>query len=121
MRVELTRRADYAARAMLALADPDAGSPLSARTIPASMAFLPQILRDLAVAGLVESRMGRNGGYSLTRPAREISLLEVVDAVDPTPRTRICVLRGGPCGLVGHCAVHDVFSDAEDAVRSRLS
>ncbi len=124
VRVELTRRADYAVRAMLALAAPDAGPRLSARSIATSMAipprFLPQILRELADSGLVEAQTGRNGGYRLARPARDISLLDIVDAVEPTPRTRVCVLRGGPCGLDGHCAVHDVFADAQEAVTTRL-
>ena len=125
MRVELTRRADYAVRAMLALAAADPGARVPARQIADTMAipprFLPQILRDLAIAGLVEAQTGRSGGYRLTRSAHDISLLEVVDAVDPTPRARVCVLRGGPCGLDGHCAVHDVFADAQAAVTQRLA
>ena len=47
--------------------------------------FLLQILNDLRRAGLVTSRRGKNGGYILARPAAEISLREIVEAVDGTP------------------------------------
>ena len=46
--------------------------------------FLVQILNDLRRAGLVESRRGKAGGYLLGRPANQITLRQVVEAVDPT-------------------------------------
>lgn len=45
--------------------------------------FLVQILNDLRRAGLVESRRGQSGGYFLARPAAEITLRQVVEAVEP--------------------------------------
>ena len=133
MRLELTRRGDYAVRAMLALArrsapalagrGPASGNGLlSARRIADAMGipvrFLPQVLSDLARAGLVEAMPGRAGGYRLTRPATAISLLEVIEAVEGDSRRQTCVLRGGPCGTDGHCDVHDVFFQGQEALRS---
>lgn len=124
MRLELTRRGDYAVRAMLALAEPHpVGSRngwLSVRRIAERMAiphhFLPQVMRDLAAAGLVEAQTGRSGGYRLARPAASISLLDVIEAVEGDSRRQACVLRGGPCGRDGYCAVHAVFFAAQEAL-----
>jgi Rrf2 family protein len=130
MRLELTKRGDYAVRAMLALARGDGGgtSPnglLSARRISDAMRipvrFLPQVLGDLQRASLVEAAPGRSGGYRLTRPAAEISLLEVIEAVEGDTRRRTCVLRGGPCGVDGTCDVHDVFYEGQEALRSTFA
>lgn len=130
MRLELTKRGDYAVRAMLALArETDGGDPpnglLSARRIAGAMGiparFLPQVLGDLQRAGLVEAAPGRSGGYRLTRDAAAISLLEVIEAVEGDTRRRTCVLRGGPCGVDGTCDVHDVFYEGREALRSTFA
>jgi Rrf2 family protein len=84
--------------------------------------FLPQVMGDLARAGLVTSTTGRAGGYRLTRPAADVSLLDVVEAVEGDSRRRTCILRGVPCGLDGTtCAVHDPFFAAQDAMIGQLS
>jgi len=124
MRMELTKRGDYAVRAMLALARTPADRLLSVRRIAEEMSipvrFLPQVMGDLVAAGLVEATTGRAGGYRLSRPAAAITLLDVVEAVEGDSRRRTCVLRGGPCGLDGHCDVHDVFFAAQDAMLATL-
>ncbi len=124
VRLELTRRGDYAVRAMLALAGETTDEWLSVPRMSASMAiperFLPTVMHDLVRAGLVEGRTGRTGGYRLRRPAGTISLLDVITAVEPEPDLWTCVLRGGPCGLDGHCAVHNAFSAARTSMLERL-
>lgn len=125
MRLELTKRGDYAVRAMLALARGSGNGLLSARRISAAMdipvRFLPQVLADLGRAGLVEAMPGRAGGYRLTRPATTISLLDVIEAVEGDSRRQSCVLRGAPCGTDGHCDVHDVFMDGQQALLSHFA
>ena len=125
MRLELTRRGDYAIRAMLALAPRSAGAPTAGREIAAEMGipigFLPRVMGDLVTAGLVRSTTGRTGGYALARAPATISLLDVIEAAEGDSRRTTCVLRGGPCGPDGHCRVHPVFVDAQDALLERLS
>lgn len=126
MRLELTRRGDYAVRAMLALADAQAAGPpwSSVRAIAEAMEipprFLPQVMQDLVRAGLVEARLGRGGGYRLSRPASRIGLLEVIESVEGDSRRQTCVLRGGPCGRDGFCRVHGAFFGAQAALLERL-
>jgi len=124
MRLELTRRGDYGVRAMLELAAEPTADWLSVPRISAAMHIpervLPRVMTGLARAGLVEGRTGRTGGYRLARPARTITLLDVISAVEPEPDSRSCILRGSPCDVDGRCAVHDAFTAARGAMLERL-
>jgi Rrf2 family transcriptional regulator, iron-sulfur cluster assembly transcription factor len=125
MRLELTRRGDYAVRAMLALAGRAPAGPTSAREIAVEMGipvgYVPRVMGELVSAGLVASTTGRSGGYALARSPASISLLGVIEAVEGDSRRTTCVLRGGPCGRDGHCQVHDVFFAAQAALLEQLS
>ena len=125
MRLELTRRGDYAVRAMLALATARDDRPISVRRLAEAMAIpapiLPSVMRDLVRAGLAEAASGRAGGYRLARPASGINLLAVIQAVEGDRRRQTCVLRGGPCGRDGHCTVHGAFAAAHEAIRAELT
>ena len=125
VRVVLSLRGDYAVRAMLALAAHNGDGWLSAPRIAERMSiparFLPHVLTDLSRAGLVVGQPGRTGGYRLARPAREIDLLRIVEAVEDTEQPARCVLRGGPCGIDGRCAVHDAFAGATRVLKAELS
>lgn len=123
MRMELTRRGDYAVRAMLALADTPrglvTGRELARRTgVPIS--FLPQVMGSLVHAGLVDGLQGRTGGYRLARPANAISLLAIVEAAEGDSRRTTCILRGGPCGADGTCRVHAAFFAGQEALLATL-
>jgi Rrf2 family protein len=124
MRLELTRRGDYAVRAMLSLARPGTVQLTAARLaeetgIPISL--VPQVMGDLVRAGLVANRRGRHGGYRLALLAREIDLLAIIEAVEGDGRRKTCVLRGGPCQRDGACDVHDAFFRAQEAVFGTLA
>jgi Rrf2 family protein len=123
MRLDLTKRSDYAIRAMLALAKTKDGL-LSSRKIAQEMhippRFLPQIMGDLTRAGLVDAHPGRAGGYRLAKPADSVTLLMVIEGVEGDPHRQICVMRGTPCGADGECGVHYVFYAAEGALLQHL-
>jgi Rrf2 family iron-sulfur cluster assembly transcriptional regulator len=124
VKLELTRRGDYAVRVMLALAQESGDGWLSVPTVSAAMAiperFLPRVMVDLVDSGLVVGHRGRTGGYRLARSADSISLLDIIAAAEPEPDPRIFILRGGPCGADGQCAVHDTFTSARAAMLDRL-
>ena len=123
MRLELTRRGDYAMRAMLALAQAGGGAltaPRIAELTKVPPNFLPQVMAALSRASLVHPRIGRIGGYRLARPASEISLLEVIDTIEGDSRRTMCVMRNGPCGVEERCIAHDAFYAAQEALRDSL-
>ncbi len=83
--MRISARTDYAVRVLVSLAA-DASRPLTCESIAAQQQipyrFLKSVVRDLRVAGLVRSQRGCEGGYWLGREAREITLADVVAAVD---------------------------------------
>jgi Rrf2 family protein len=125
VRLQLTRRADYAIRTALCLGREGSGDRLSAPVIAQRMdvppRFLPQIMQDLVRAGLVEASLGRGGGYRLARAPGEISLLEVIEAVEGDARRRTCVLSSTACDASRPCDVHALFADAQDALLDKLA
>lgn len=123
MRLELTRRTDYAIRALLALARQDGrqSTPAIAAAMNIPVRFLPAVMRDLTRAGLVRSTGGRLGGYELIPPASALDLLSIIEAVEGDTRRRTCILRGGPCQRNGVCDVHEPFGAAQDAFRATLA
>ena len=84
--MHVSAKTDYALRALLALAAAEGDGPIKgeslsrAQTIPLN--FLENILTELRRAGIVSSQRGGDGGYWLARPAAEITLAEVIRAVD---------------------------------------
>jgi Rrf2 family iron-sulfur cluster assembly transcriptional regulator len=125
VRLKLTKRGDYAIRAMLGLARAGKGQRLSAHRIAEEQGIprhiLPRIMSDLVRAGLVVSSAGRSGGYELTLERSTISILAVIEAIEGDGRRTTCILRGGPCGRDGVCDVHSVFFAAQEALLSTLA
>jgi Rrf2 family protein len=84
--VRISAKADYAVRAAVALAAEDRTEPVKAEAIAESQQipprFLENILGELRHAGIVQSRRGAEGGYRLSRPADDITIAEVIRAVD---------------------------------------
>mgnify|MGYP001824473363 FL=1 len=122
--MELTHRGSYAIRAVLTLARADQDEVVPARHIAKEMDIpvrvLPQVLGDLNRAGIVEARLGRAGGYRLSKPATEISLLDIIEAAEGDARRQTCVLSGKPCDGSDPCDVHDMFFEAQEAILQRL-
>ena len=84
--MRISAKADYAVRAAIELAAAGAGTAMTSEAIATAQGiprkFLEAILGDLRRAGLVRSVRGLNGGYHLAAPAREISVADVIRAVD---------------------------------------
>src|SRR4051812_856499 len=121
--VRVSAKADYAIRAGVELAAAGEG-PLKgdriaqAQQIPAN--FLENILSDLRNAGLVSSRRGAEGGYWLARPAAEISLADVIRAVDGPP-AHVRGVRSEQVEYVGNAQpLRDVWVAVRASLRSVL-
>lgn len=118
-----SQTAEYALRAIVWLADRDDHQPLGVRHIAAGTqvpaSYLSKVLQELSRAGLVSSRRGVGGGFSLNREPSEITVLDVVNAVDPIRR-----IRGCPLGLKSHgqrlCGMHARLDDALSRVEAML-
>ena len=84
--MKLSRTVAYALQATLQLAQSDTEAPVPCSRLASEgqmpERFLLQILRNLVAHGILESTRGVDGGYTLERSANEISLLEVIEAID---------------------------------------
>ena len=106
--------AEYALRAAAFLAQQSKGLTSSQAISEATKVprgYLSKVLNDLVNAGIIDSRRGPSGGFALSRPASRITVLEVVNAVDPIHRIREC-----PLGLKEHkrrlCPLHRRMDEA---------
>jgi Rrf2 family protein len=118
--VEITRRTDYAIRLMLALAEAG-GGPVSVRELAEKQAvpyaFARGIQRDLVSAGLATTKRGVSGGLCLARPAEDISLLDVIEAVEGPIALNTCTADPDWCQRMGACSVHEVWRGADVLVK----
>lgn len=84
--MRISAKADYAVRAVIELAAAPVGASLNAREIAAAQEipqnFLENILADLRRAGIVHTHRGPGGGSTLARPADQISVAEILQAID---------------------------------------
>jgi Rrf2 family protein len=116
MRLQLTRRTDYAIRACVHLAV-EGRCPIPSRQIAEEMAipdrFLPQVMGDLARAGIVTAVTGKHGGYCLRADPTDVTLLDLVDATEAPRHRDRCVMRDTACDGDPACALHLVLDRAE--------
>jgi Rrf2 family protein len=126
-RVKVSTRGDYASRALLSLAlHPEHEGPTSVRDIAERTGlpqpYLEQILLALKGAGLVRSKRGVGGGYELARAPAEITLSQIVSAVDGP----IVVgdfgepHQGGACDHEGECVLLTIWAEVGAHMRQHL-
>lgn len=123
--MQITRQADYAVRAVLYLASLSNGTraPTSqiAREQKIPSSFLAKIVSQLSVAGVVQTSRGARGGVSLARPSEEISLLEVIEAIDGPITLNECVPDPSVCPFGEDCPVHMIWVEAQSDLVKRLA
>lgn len=115
--MQITRQADYAVRAVLYLArlgtDHRAATSQIAQEQQIPPSFLAKIVSQLSVAGLLQTSRGARGGVSLARSPEDISLLEVVEAIDGPIMLNECVSGNGVCTFGDTCPMRPVWCDAQ--------
>ena len=122
MRLEISRRADLAVRALVALAD--AGVRVKAGDLAdrlgTTAGFVPQIVGPLVKRGWVRSDPGPAWGLRGRADLDDVTVLDVIEAVDgPTDLGR-CVVADQPCGGAPHCALHVAWGRARSELLDQL-
>jgi Rrf2 family protein len=124
MRLELSKKTDLAIKALVCLSAFDEAHPLGGRNLAASIGtsthLLPQVMSPLVRATWVRSIPGPGGGYSIQLSVDDISVLDVVDAIEGPIELKQCVLRGVPCPAEELCVLHYPWNRARDALLAEL-
>ena len=122
--MQITRQADYAVRAVLYLArlGENGRAPTSriAQEMRIPPSFLAKIVSQLSVAGVVQTSRGARGGVSLAREPKDITLLEVIEAIDGPITLNECVPDRSACVFGDDCPVHDIWCDTQAKLVEQL-
>src|SRR3990172_228775 len=121
--MQITRQADYAVRAVLYLArkgNQRAATSQVAQDQRIPPSFLAKIISQLSIAGLLNTSRGARGGVSLAREPKEISLLDVVEAIDGPILLNECVGSNKPCVFEKDCLVHPIWLEVQQSLVGRL-
>lgn len=121
MRLEVTRKSDLALRVLGVLADGRRAKASDlADVIGSTPGFVAQVIAPLIKSGWVRSVPGPSGGYVLAVDGREISVLQVIEAVEGTTASGWCVLSDQPCEERGTCVLHGPWSRARASLMEEL-
>jgi Rrf2 family protein len=119
--MQVSRKVDYALRAVIHLADEEAAARIcsvseiaSRERIPRQ--FLEKIVQELIHKGLVRSRRGPRGGYVLARPADKMTFRDVIEAVEGPIALNNCTGDHADCSLIGACGMERIWREGQRRV-----
>lgn len=122
--MQITRQADYALRAMVFLARQDPNKRASTKEIAEKQkippSFLAKIISQLSIAGLIHTSRGAHGGVVLSKPPEDISLLDVVEAIDGPIALNDCTVSPGNCENYADCPLHEIWVETQQILVDKL-
>lgn len=122
--MQITRQADYALRAMLYLAQLEPSQRAATSQIAEEQhippSFLAKIISQLSIAGLIHTSRGARGGVSLARNPQEISVLEVVEAIDGPIALNECTHGTSACPFGENCPLRPLWCETQSELIERL-
>ena len=122
--MQITRQADYAVRAVLHLAQIKNGDRTPTSTIAKEQrippSFLAKIISQLSITGLLHTSRGARGGVTLARDPNEITLLEVIEAIDGPMQLNECVGDNAVCTFDIDCPIRSIWCHAQEELVARL-
>jgi len=124
--MKISRKSDYALRAVLHIAKQPAEKRNSINVIAESEAiprdFLAKILKELTRAQILRSYQGVHGGYQLAKPSSQVSVLDIIEAMDGPLGLNLCVRgdRGCDCDRAEKCTMFPFWQRLQTQFRSQL-
>ncbi|KAA0230800.1 Rrf2 family transcriptional regulator [candidate division KSB1 bacterium] len=119
-----SRQCEYALQALLYLAAKPPNEMTSitelANNVNLPSPFLAKILQNLAHRKLLLSFKGRSGGFKLAKPAREITLFHIIEALDGSDFLHTCVLGFPACSDKNPCATHQKWAELREGISDML-
>jgi len=122
--MQITRQADYALRTVLFLSRLGSGqraaTSLIAREQNIPPSFLAKIVSQLSIAGVLQTSRGARGGVSLALSPKDVSLLEVVEAIDGPIMLVGCALNSADCVFGENCPIRPIWCESYEELINRL-
>ena len=122
--MQITRQADYAVRAVLYLARIEGNQRAATSQVAQEQhippSFLAKIISQLSIAGLLHTSRGARGGVTLAREPKDITLLEVIEAIDGPIMLNECVGDASTCTFDEDCPLRPVWCEAQNELVARL-
>lgn len=123
--VRLTRAAEYGFRAMRYLCNQPSDEWASTQEIATAEEvppqFLAKVIQHLVQAQLLESSYGKNGGHRLARPANEISVGDILTAIEGPIVLNRCLHNPRHCGFSSTCMMHPIWAELQDTMNEILA
>ena len=125
--MNINQATDYGFRAVLYLAGKPRGEVVEAQSIAKSevipMRYLLKIMPSLIKAGIVRSQRGVGGGYVLDKEPRDITLLDIMEAIEGPIHLNRCLIDEAYCSKNGppHCKVHQTLAGIQQRLEFDLS
>jgi Rrf2 family iron-sulfur cluster assembly transcriptional regulator len=122
--VKLSKESQYGLTGVLYLAAQPAETVLSvgeiAEATDVSFAFLAKIFNRLARGGVLRAHRGRSRGYELARPATELTVREVVEAIEGPTLFRHCLFWSNTCSESDPCVMHEIWRQIRPRVAEMM-
>ena len=122
--MQITHQADYAIRTMFYLASLTPNQKVATSQIATDYkippSFLTKIISQLSIAGLIHTSRGARGGVTLARTPEDISILDVLQAIDGPVALNECVQEPEICPFSPDCAMHTFWIGASEELNTRL-
>lgn len=125
--MKITQESDYALRVVVYFSTLEPKAKVSANIIAENqnipLRFLLKLLQKLKKADIVESFMGVNGGYALKKSPKDISLKDVIEAVEGPIHLNRCLLNPEECNNKGpdKCLIHNALGNVQEVLIEQLS
>ncbi|MBN2224935.1 MAG: Rrf2 family transcriptional regulator [Deltaproteobacteria bacterium] len=122
--MRLSTRVRYGVRLMLSLAENWGKGPMMlsdiARRQEISEKYLSLIVIPLRTKGLINSTRGAHGGYELSSPPEQITVEQILEAIEGRPSLVDCIDNGTRCPRAGQCVTRDIWSALGDTITQAL-
>lgn len=123
--MQITRQSEYAIRTIIELANAAKGELVTTKTISQRQeipeVFLKKTIQLLTNAGLITTQRGTQGGVRLAVPATEITIADIITAVEGKLAINVCLSTVYECPNKSVCRVREILGRAQDAMLAELS
>jgi Rrf2 family transcriptional regulator, iron-sulfur cluster assembly transcription factor len=124
MSILFSRQCEYALQALmfLALQDDHRSTPIKELTerLDIPYHFVAKTLQSLTHKGLLVSHKGPSGGFALAKPAEQITLMDIIEAIDGGAFMKDCILGFEQCSKENPCSLHDQWQSSREGIAAML-